>query len=78
MDQRLKERQHYDEDLKKRQRAAEERERIIKQQKEREEAEELKKYRKTLDFKVMIRVHPMNGRGGMKRFTEIKALCTFH
>lgn len=52
LNQRLKERQHYDEDLKKRQRAAEERERVSRQQKEREETEDLKKYRKTLDFKV--------------------------
>ena len=52
LDSRLKQRRDFDEDLKKRQRAAEERDRIAQEQRDREEAQELKKYRKTLDFKV--------------------------
>ena len=63
LDSRLKQRRDFNEDLKKRQRAAEERDRIAQEQREREEAQELKKYRKTLDFKV--------------RFPRA-SLCQFH
>ena len=49
---RLQQRREFDNDLKKRQYAAEERDRIAREQQQREEEQELKKYRKSLNFKV--------------------------
>ena len=54
LDQRLEDRKHYNELLKKKQRAADERERVSRAQREREEQRQLKEYRKSLEFKVII------------------------
>ena len=54
LDQRLEDRRHYNELLKKKQRAADERERVARAQREREEQRQLKEYRKSLEFKVII------------------------
>ncbi|XP_064397160.1 uncharacterized protein LOC135344029 [Halichondria panicea] len=49
---RLQQRRDFDDDLRKRQHAAEERDRISRERQEREEELELKKYRKSLNFKA--------------------------
>ena len=54
LDQRLEDRRHYNELLKKKQRAADERERVARAQREREEQRQLKDYRKSLEFKVLV------------------------
>ena len=65
---RIEERHRYDEELQRRQDAAEERDRELEEEREREEKQKLKEYRKTLVIKVGYGIscghHPVGGGGG--------------
>ena len=77
---RIEERHRYDEELQRRQAAAEERDRELEEEREREEKQKLKEYRKTLVIKVGYGIscgHHLvgGGRGAFNTQGVRKDLC---